>query len=773
MTPTKPDPDAVADRRRELRRETIRDFHLTGARPGQTAEAPLEPLALHSLAPAVDAYPLHLRAGSSQPLQPVRELLAGAFEEPDAALAARAAARELNAYGAESAPLLDALRAGFAALVAEKGLDDEAAAQFEASAQRALAAVRNPGLALGLAPETPALMLAASLTAARLPRRNALLARMADLADHLDGMLLAESGERKEGALSRALGADAGRFIDAGLLAQSVAKTSGHRPLGEERRERVEQALQTLRRFLARAKKLPLAYVLTSDDAIAKLHFGGVEFVPEEDPCFAAVSRFDQLMREWESGLRAAHLAELEIEGVYDPDRHARSLARLDWQAAAAVEIEAAPAIAVVETAERVARSSLTSLGRLLRSGRPLQALVLLDVEQTLASGDGSGDGVVDLPYLAMAHREALVVAETLAEPSRTAAVLERVSRTTRPALAVIAAPSRGADHDGGLAALRAFQLARVTPSLIFDPDEGEGWAERFSLRNNDQVESLWVAAETAAQQPAPRVTPADAAALLPTRRADFWMLPSDAWSDEMVELVDYLDSYDDLPPATVPYIQVSGGPDGPARAVVTRELANLCREIARAWRTYQELAGVHNRFVEQAVDRTRQTVGAEQDELRERLVEASRREGAASAVYRLVEALSRPNGLAAARASVTASVTALDTGSAGASAGAAASASPSTSPAPTPAIAPSSAPAPDAPASAEPSLPAETTGPYIESALCTSCNECINLNPQMFKYNAEKQAYVADPKAGTYKQLLKAAAACPAKCIFPGPPPA
>ena len=32
---------------------------------------------------------------------------------------------------------------------------------------------------------------------------------------------------------------------------------------------------------------------------------------------------------------------------------------------------------------------------------------------------------------------------------------------------------------------------------------------------------------------------------------------------------------------------------------------------------------------------------------------------------------------------------------------------------------------------------------PYIETARCTSCNECTNLNKKMFAYNDAKQAYI------------------------------
>jgi len=71
-------------------------------------------------------------------------------------------------------------------------------------------------------------------------------------------------------------------------------------------------------------------------------------------------------------------------------------------------------------------------------------------------------------------------------------------------------------------------------------------------------------------------------------------------------------------------------------------------------------------------------------------------------------------------------------------------------------------------PEEAEESLSMEA---YIESARCTSCNECINLNPKMFAYNANKQATVKDARAGTFAQLVQAAERCPAGIIHPGDP--
>jgi len=60
---------------------------------------------------------------------------------------------------------------------------------------------------------------------------------------------------------------------------------------------------------------------------------------------------------------------------------------------------------------------------------------------------------------------------------------------------------------------------------------------------------------------------------------------------------------------------------------------------------------------------------------------------------------------------------------------------------------------------------------PYIDGALCTACNECTNMNKRLFAYNAKKQAYIKDPKAGKFREIVQAAEKCPVKIIHPGSP--
>ena len=87
-------------------------------------------------------------------------------------------------------------------------------------------------------------------------------------------------------------------------------------------------------------------------------------------------------------------------------------------------------------------------------------------------------------------------------------------------------------------------------------------------------------------------------------------------------------------------------------------------------------------------------------------------------------------------------------------------------------------APAPEPVVAEVEAAPAVTEPPsrssddaFIETARCSTCNECTTINNRMFRYNADKQAYIADITAGTYAQLVEAAESCQVAVIHPGKP--
>jgi ferredoxin len=222
--------------------------------------------------------------------------------------------------------------------------------------------------------------------------------------------------------------------------------------------------------------------------------------------------------------------------------------------------------------------------------------------------------------------------------------------------------------------------------------------------------------------------------------------------------LAEYLEQFDpEGPQRRVPFLWVIDDDGVLQRAIVTRELALASRDRLRGWRVLQELAGFQNAFAERAAADARDQALAEAGERTAELEQAHaaelervRSEAAHESMERLAAVLISPDGLPALGA-------------------------PAAAPA---AQAPSPAESLEAGA-AEPAVAEEVEeeeavsfdDPYIDTPLCTSCNECTNLNAQLFHYDANKQAYIADPAAGTFAELVKAAELCPAHCIHPAKP--
>ncbi len=67
--------------------------------------------------------------------------------------------------------------------------------------------------------------------------------------------------------------------------------------------------------------------------------------------------------------------------------------------------------------------------------------------------------------------------------------------------------------------------------------------------------------------------------------------------------------------------------------------------------------------------------------------------------------------------------------------------------------------------------VPDEYVAPWIDSPKCTTCEECVKINPDMFVYDEHRKAHIRDPKAGPYKHLVRAAEKCTEKIIHPGYP--
>jgi ferredoxin len=566
------------------------------------------------------------------------------------------------------------------------------------------------------------------------------------------------SGEgRTPEVLSAALGGTASQYLDPAALSQTLPEGTGSAALGEERRRRIEQALATLENHLEQQAQGSRVIVLRPPSADPALP--GTQQHEHPDPLGAAVGLFDAVSQSMAEVFRAARTARLEAAARYRPELHDKALADLAWEAFTGEELDLVPTVVVLTSGQRLRRRDQISLSELLGSSRPVQVLV----EDEVGAADETESLSrfhIDLGHLVVAHREALAIGSTPARPERLAEGLIRMARARRPAVALLQLPP---SEPALLRPLLAEAALRglACSDFHYDPDAGASWADRFDLAGSPDPDRAWPTQRVSYVEDGEALTLelaftfADAMALEPAYLRHLLVVPPVAWDENQEPLAEYLEQFDpEGMQRRVPFLWVVDGDGILQRAIVTRELALASRDRLRGWRVIQELAGYQNVFAERAAAEARDQALAEAGEQTAELEQAHadelervRSEAGRESMERLAAVLISADGIPAMGA---------------------------------PAAAPAAAPAETAAAVAEEPAAVEEVveeeaisfdEPYIDTQLCTTCNECTNLNAQLFHYNAEKQAYIADAAAGSFAELVKAAELCPAHCIHPGKP--
>jgi ferredoxin len=766
--------------------DTLIRFHLTG----EGADA-----AQHGLRPALSAallgperrwqhYPLVLleaddSTDAGKPVVPLSALIAQALQamseggEPTHVLTdqiprlARAVEQVLN-HGGAGTPLREVLDVARERFVGEFDLSEAGEDALRQEIEKLEAALPRAGTVF--APGWRALLelYASAIRRERRPAETRFLDEVQGLVMRLSDLLEIDTSHSPEGkssqALSGGLGEAGGELFDTEALAHLLPEDRGPKRLAPERRARIEEARAALVRHLRHAETDPQLVIVHSGDWPSDLALPRVELVEAGEASgglAGAAAAFDEHARRMAEVLRAARVARLEIDGDYEPERHDRALDRFDWRSVRPDELRLFPQVVVLERADRVRRSGVAELSALLRSGRPVHALLL---EQPLPQPvDELETSHLEIGYLAASHHEAFVLQSTLAQPEHLGAGFARMAGSSRTAVAVVAVPSGDSELPPPVELAVAHE-ARATPCFRFDPACGDSWAACFDLDANPQIDRAWPVHElrylNEAGEEVTRVeafTFAHATAMHPAFGRHFRPVARQHWSDDQVEIADYLSRDEAGRHHKLPFIWTVDDERRLTRVVMTHELAEACRARSKTWRIFRELAGVDSEHALRAAKQARSDAEAKAEEARLQLVKAHEeeveriREGSGQeALERLVNVLmdieSAPGmaALPAAEAPVGES----------------------------PAVA--DEPAAEAAEAAEEVAEDEALvldEPYIDSVLCTTCNECTNLNGQLFKYNENKQAYIADASAGTFEQLVKAAEKCPARCIHPGAP--
>jgi ferredoxin len=502
-------------------------------------------------------------------------------------------------------------------------------------------------------------------------------------------------------------GAHHGLF-DFDAMSRLLSRGGARGGLSERRRARVEEA---------RAVLLAQRFFPGTGPAS-----GGGAYGFEFDGTGPALEAFRERLPEVANLLKALLVAELEVEGSYVEDVHDAVVASFDARSVTAQDLEFFPDYLVCLAGSDA--GSHTGLAQALSSGVPLKVVVqVADLLEEAALGQGSftfGLRAAQVASAAMSLDDVFVLQSAASNLLRLRPRIECGLRFKGPALFSIYAPPDGVGLPGYLQAAAAMQ-SRAFPAFSYDPGAGPDLATRFSLENNPQPELDWpVERLNYADQDLQSVTEevaftfADFAVCDPRYGHHFDLAPRAAWGEGMVAAQAWLERTPHGPSTGVPYVLAVDDGDLLCRLVVDERLMRTASRCREAWHRLQELGGIHDSRAERMLARERQA-----------WAEARRHD--AEAVPAATPAAGAKDGAA-----------------------------------------PAADAAPAATGSESARNPDE---PCIETIRCSSCNECTQVNPRMFAYNENKQAYIADLKAGTYRQIVEAAESCQLSIIHPGKP--
>ncbi len=606
-----------------------------------------------------------------------------------------------------------------------------------------------------------------------IPRRARFKDRIQELIRGLKKLLEVEwtkSDESIEPRMARdSIGTGGVRF-DPAALSAVMDHTRGTKAMPAEQRQRIETVLEILQAWQEDPILVRFVHLGTLDEPWLQ-ETPAFEAISDLDPCAKSTEIFDEQATSLTEVFSAARIAELEIDRIYDPKIHDPWFESFDWEAFSQDELLLVPAVIALESADRVAGGGLQSFSRLLSSGRPVHILIRIQPHNNPGALEGEDPFQsyrTELGYLGIGHRQAVV---TQSSPARHIHLLSgylSALDATRTSLHVLNTGIRLQQQSGVW--LNAWLVAgaalegRAHPFFHINPAAGDTSAARMDFDENPQAEIDWplhpfeyrdengtaVSSEIA-------FTFADYALLIERLRDHFRLIPPEVDSNALAPVDEYLNLDEREAYKRVPFIWAVDSNAILRRLIVSRALILACRDRLNYWRTLQELAGVRNRYVELAVENTRTEERAQANAERERLVaqhaeevERVRNEAAGEAMQRLTQVLLSTDFSSAPAFGVA-----------------------------TPRAAPS--PPPEAPAAEDEAVTAEAVveeeevitfdEPFIDSLLCTSCNDCLNINPLLFVYNENKQAIIGDIKAGTFAELVQAAEVCPAHCIHPGKP--
>ncbi|MFQ5622580.1 MAG: ferredoxin [Paracoccaceae bacterium] len=683
-------------------------------------------------------YPLVLvdGAGDGPIVMPLKEIIDGVLREvaePGAAgeelrqqiLRLEAGIRRRIDRG-ERGSLKDMWRSVAAELVAASG--EPAFGPLDTNYDRAREALRVDGAVTGCDAGTPKEVLVHAWRIDHEAKAKAFRKTVDGLILRLSDILKADymksEAARSPEALRAAVGDSFGGAFDFHSLSRILNKGHKDDTVTSERQQRIERVLWTLRsqRFYGPGR--------SSERRPGQPEPHRFVF----DSCGEALDAFRDRLPEILELIKAVSIAELEIENKYRAHLHDPFFDDFGKSDLTEDQLSMLPSSLVCLRDGHTDTAETLQAFEALASGLPVKVLIqtddILGNTTPEPSRTAFGVGSARLAAMAMGLNRAFVLQASGAHLPRVQDRLACGLAYDGPALfCVFSGSVETVPFVAPYLMAAAATESRAFPTFTYDPSAGPDWASRFDLAENPQPEATWpghrIEFEDAALQRCEEKLEFGYAdfAVADSRYHQFVELhDSAAWNDNMCPAGEYLRLSPDSRDGKQPYVLVIDPENRLYRAVVDEKIIDAAEHCCDAWRRLQELAGINNSHAERLLARERAAWEAEQAS-RERADEEAGEPGVSPAAGQPV-----PVELPPAPAEELAS---------------------------------------EAPAEQEPG----GDGPWIETARCTTCNECTQINNKLFAYNEDMQAYIADPDAGSFRQIVEAAESCQVSIIHPGKP--
>ncbi len=526
-----------------------------------------------------------------------------------------------------------------------------------------------------------------------------------------------------------------------------------------------------------------------------------------QDAPSVAVGLFEGHMRKMADGFIAVRRAEKLLADSYDASADEEFFSDFSWEQFTDDEFALCPPLFAVGGDGAMMDIGFQNLSRVMASNKPIRVVVVDTQAYSTTGGQactasftgqvsdmaeygpvqkGKKEVRKELALISMAHRGAFVMQSSLATPSHLFKNLLRGLEVRRPAIFILNSPCPrewGIAQDSAPEAAKLALESRAVPNLVFDPDQGTTFSECLDLEGNPAPMDTWasfdliyVDEEGNEQTMSLPLTIADWA-LGEARFRDHYSKPNA--EAELVPFHEYLKMDQDERADATAFIYTVDAEKRLGKVSVSNEIVELAEERLHFWAQLKELAGidVSDNMRDSVVEGVGQELEAKLEALKaeyegkisllttqypqliaRRLAQGLLRASANDTVAQLLERAEQWEGPA-----FTAPV-GMEL------AGTPASNAPSLA---------AVAEAVDEPLEAVPAADVavdddeEDMGndPYIDTIRCTACDECTDINNNMFAYNEDGLAYIKDATAGTFKQLVMAAEVCAPEIIHPGDP--